>query len=329
MEEIMEFKLIEYLLAIEKYENISAAAKQLYVTPSALTQQLKKLESRIGARLFLRSNRKMIPTDAGKIYIRYAHRVKELEENATQQIQDLSERPTGTYKIGLTYDHGSDVFSRIYVPFRQKYPGIQLLSYQMLVPEMIDMIKEGELDLAYVLGKGMKTNKEYKYVYLSTENLVVGLNRLHPAAESLASEQTPCSLIDLDLLKNDYFAVALKKSTMRSQVIDPFFEKKGIILNAIVESSMNSFLEQNAALGFCDAIIPESRIRNRKDIVWFYLSPSARFEFGLVVSNRIHIGRALRYFIQLSRTDAKLYLDFPAPEELSYDPDTCYRNLNL
>jgi len=310
----MEFKILEYLLAIEKYENISTAAKELYVTPSALTQQLSKLENNVGASLFLRKSRKMIPTAAGQIYLKFAHQVAEQENNTLLQIQDLSENPVGTYRIGLTYDHGSDVFGRIYEPFRNKYPGIQLLSYQMLVPEMIHMIEAGELELAFVLGNDLRSTKDYTYIPLSSENLVVGLNASHPAIQNIDFSSTPSSIINLDLIKNDYFAVALKKSTMRSQVIDPLFEKKGIPMKIMVESSMNSFLEKNAELGFCDAIIPESRIRNRKDIAWFYLSPDSRFEFGIIVSNSVHIGRALRYFIKLSKEDALTYMDFPYPD---------------
>lgn len=309
----MEFKIVEYLLAIEKYENISAAAEHLFVTPSALTQQLAKLESNVGSLLFQRKSRKMIPTEAGKIYLRFAHQVADLENNTLMQIQDLSDNPVGTYRIGLTYDHGSEVFGRIYAPFRKQYPGIQFLSYQMLVPEMIHMIEVGELDLAFVLGKNMKSTKDYTYFPLSAENLVVGLNLSHPAVQHIDPSSTPCSIINLNIIKNDYFAVALKKSTMRSQVIDPLFKEMNIPMKVMVESSMNTFLEKNAELGFCDAIIPESRIRNKKDIAWFYLSGDSRFEFGLIVSGSVHIGRALRYFIELSKDDAMTYMDFPYP----------------
>lgn len=51
----MDFKLLEYILMIATENNITKAAKKLFISQSALNQQLLKLESELGTKLFYRS----------------------------------------------------------------------------------------------------------------------------------------------------------------------------------------------------------------------------------------------------------------------------------
>ena len=58
----MDTKQIEYMIAVEEEGSITEAAKRMYVTPSALSQQLKNLEQELDTRLFIRSKRCMTLT---------------------------------------------------------------------------------------------------------------------------------------------------------------------------------------------------------------------------------------------------------------------------
>ena len=51
----MDTRLLEYIIAIEEERSISRAAERMYVTPSALSQQLKNLEAELKTTLFVRS----------------------------------------------------------------------------------------------------------------------------------------------------------------------------------------------------------------------------------------------------------------------------------
>ena len=64
----METKLIEYIITIAKHKSISKAADELYLTQSALNQQLLKLERELGAPLFVRTRNHWELTDIGKLY---------------------------------------------------------------------------------------------------------------------------------------------------------------------------------------------------------------------------------------------------------------------
>ena len=71
----MDLKQIEYIVKIAETGNITRAAEQLFVTQSALNQQLLKLENALGIKLFYRRKHDLTPTDAGKVYLKYGRQM--------------------------------------------------------------------------------------------------------------------------------------------------------------------------------------------------------------------------------------------------------------
>ena len=71
----MDLRQIENIIAIEQEQSISRAAEKLFLTQSALNQQLLKLEKELGTPLFHRSRSNWRLTEAGEIYVRNAKQI--------------------------------------------------------------------------------------------------------------------------------------------------------------------------------------------------------------------------------------------------------------
>lgn len=313
----MDLKQLEYILAIDKYKNMTEAAQKLFVTPSAISQQILRLEEELGAQLFIRTKKQMFPTTAGQICLETARQMLALRQSAVTQIQDLSGGESGTYHIGLAVDHGSSVFARVYPHFHEIYPRVQLRCSQLLsVSDMLKKTASGEFDLSFVLcGNPMTLAQEVSYLPISSENLLLGLPRSHPQVRDLPPSDQPYQVIDLQTVRDDFFAVSLEKSTMRQELIDPLFQKAGVELRVLIESSLNTFLEQLAASGICGAIIPQSCVHNHTDLAWFYLPGFPRFHFGVIYPKGFRLNHILTQFIRMVKEDALENLHFPQPEE--------------
>lgn len=80
------------MLAIAETGSVTKAAEGLFITQSALDQQLLKLERGLGAWLFHSARNRLVPTEAGEIYLRYARQMLGLKEEAYRIIQDLAAR---------------------------------------------------------------------------------------------------------------------------------------------------------------------------------------------------------------------------------------------
>mgnify|MGYP005768731959 FL=1 len=309
----MDLKIQEYITAIEKYGNITEAASHLFITPSALNQQLLKLENDLGLPLFIRNRRKMIPTQAGSIYLDAAKQMLKIKQSAYAHIEDIAGCLSGTYEVGLTIDHGGGVFARIYPQFHAKYPKVQIKCYQLLVPEMLEMLLNNQLDLAFVLAGNISRYEKLNYIPLSSENLLLGLPKSHRLAKNYVNSSDTYEAINLQQLEGESFALNLQESTMRADLLDPLFKKYNFVPNIMMESSLNGFLQELAAMGICNAIIPQYCVSNKKDIAWFYLPDNPRFKFGVAYPKGYRLNQALKFFIELAKEDATEHLFFPEP----------------
>ena len=310
----MNFRIIEYIDAIGRYGNMSQAARELFITSSALNQQLLKTERELGVQLFVRAKHKLIPTEAGKICLKGIRGMLDIWEETQAELQDISGDIRGMLKIGLPYDHGSEVFARVWPDFHKKYPGIKIQCYQLLVPELLTLIRSGEIDAAFLLGGSPENWQGIQYFPLSSENLLLGLPKTHSylAGKDITEKILPAP--DLKEFVGDSFALCLKRSTMRTELIDPIFQEAGFSPNIMVESGLNGFLEKLAGEGLCSTIIPQSQVSDCENIVWLYLPGSPRFHFGIGFAKDYRPGSAMKYFTELAKADAKMHLDFPHPQ---------------
>ena len=85
----MDLRQIEYIVQIAEENNITRAAEKLYITQSALNQQLLKLEKELGVPLFHRSRTDWHPTKAGEIYLKTARQMLQMKKDTYYRIHDL------------------------------------------------------------------------------------------------------------------------------------------------------------------------------------------------------------------------------------------------
>ena len=112
----MNLKELEYVVAIADEKSLTKAAERLFITPSALTQQVLRLENELHAPLFIRSRSGWQPTEAGEIYLEAARKILFIRQDAYNRLQDQIQRSAYSLTIGLPPERGTDMFSRIYAP---------------------------------------------------------------------------------------------------------------------------------------------------------------------------------------------------------------------
>ena len=75
----MNLKQLPYFIAIAETGSLSAAARQAEVSQPAISGYLQDLERELGTPLFVRSHRRMVPTEAGTVYLDMARQVLDLQ----------------------------------------------------------------------------------------------------------------------------------------------------------------------------------------------------------------------------------------------------------
>ena len=146
---IIRNSLLEAFEAVARLGSAHAAAREIGLTQTAITQRIKALESGLSTTAFLRSRRGMSLTDEGKALLRYARGCRELEGQFLSAIQGGARMETAVRVVGPTSAISArvaDDVARLYKAF----PFMRLCLRADDHADRIEMIRRGEADLAIV-----------------------------------------------------------------------------------------------------------------------------------------------------------------------------------
>lgn len=129
---------------------ISAAARAMGLSKSAVSKQLSALEDRLGARLLQRTTRRMSLTEAGAGFLEHCRRVVAEAEAAESAIGALQGEPRGTLRVNAPMTFGIMHLAAIIPDFMARHP--QLGVDMVLNDRMVDLLDEG-FDVAVRIGK--------------------------------------------------------------------------------------------------------------------------------------------------------------------------------
>lgn len=298
----MDFRQLEYIVTIAENKSISKAAEALYISQSGLNQQLIKLEKELGVQLFDRNKHFLRPTKAGEIYVRNAIEILKIKRDTYTQIGDLKDEATGEINLGLTHEHGIDMFTSVFTKFNQRYPGITFSLREAIVARQNEMLLDGSLDLGLVMMQE-RDRVNLDYTVLFEEEVILAVPRTHPEARYANPYGMPLATTDLRRFKNDKFSLIFASSTMR-RMIDPLFTEAGYQPQMLIETAMNHALIQLVARGFCCTILPYSRMLDStysKECAWFRLSNRPSWQVCLAHRRDMHLSSAHKYLIRLGR----------------------------
>lgn len=138
---------IETFLAVAEEGAISAAARRLGVSPSAVSQQLTGIEAALGAVLLDRASRPMALTPAGTMFRRHAQTIlnAEAEARAELAVSDLS--VLTTLRLGMIEDFDAEVTPALLVALSRDLKGCRFLLETGASHRLVDQLEERALDL--------------------------------------------------------------------------------------------------------------------------------------------------------------------------------------
>ncbi len=293
----MDVRQMEYIIKIAEESCINQAAKKLFITQSALNQQLLKLEKELGVKLFQRSQRYMLLTEAGEIYVKNAKEIIKIKEETYSRIHDLADEIKGKLSIGLLPERGAAIFSSIYPKFYSKYPDLKIIPTEQNVKEQLKCIEKGELDIGLVTVR--EQHKEgTQFIHICKEEFVLVVPRNHPLAHLGAAYQSSYPTITLDYFKNDSFLLVYHNSTMRD-VVDEFFAREGFTPKILIESLRCETLFTIAEQGLGCTILPSSYIKASDQVVYFSLPVPNEWEIAVAYRKGSYLTIPEKELIQL------------------------------
>ena len=145
----MEFRLLEYFLAVAREQNITAAAESLHISQPALSTQLKNMEDELGKQLLIRGvkgSRKVILTEEGMILRKRAEEMLLLMRRTEEEITGSNETIAGNVFIGTGETETVRLFAKVAKKLQQKYPDIRYNISSGNAEHVLEYLDKGIID---------------------------------------------------------------------------------------------------------------------------------------------------------------------------------------
>ena len=144
------FDNIRTFVRVYELGSMSAAGRDLRVSPAVTSSRISQLEDHLGVRLFQRTTRNLTPTEQGKAFYGGACAILEAVEAAEAEVVDITENPKGALFVAAPLGMGRRLIAPEVPAFIDRYPEVSLRL--RLTDRKVDLTTEG-LDLAFFLGQ--------------------------------------------------------------------------------------------------------------------------------------------------------------------------------
>ncbi|MFA3916590.1 LysR family transcriptional regulator [Ruegeria hyattellae] len=185
---------IRTFVRVYELGSMSAAGRDLRISPAVTSSRISQLEEHLSVRLFQRTTRSLTPTEQGQAFYSGACEILESVESAEAQVVNITEYPKGSLYVAAPLGVGRRLIAPQVPNFLQEYPEVKIRL--RLTDRNVDLTTEG-LDLAFFLGQPEDSNLRIRKIADVDRVLCAApsyiAERGNPAnGEKLVSEQHEC-----------------------------------------------------------------------------------------------------------------------------------------
>lgn len=181
----METQLLEVFRTVAQYGSITAAARSMRYTQSAVSRQIAALEAEIGARVFDRLPRGVVLTEEGRTLLPHAEAVLERLTAARRDLDALLGLGSGRLRVGAFPTAVASLVPRALASFRGAYPKVALSLIEGRTPALLECLIAGDADIAVVSSSPAASidSARFDLHHLLDERLLVVVSHEHRLAK--------------------------------------------------------------------------------------------------------------------------------------------------
>lgn len=190
---------IRYFQSVVRNNSFSEAAEECHISQSAISQQIKALETELGFPLLVRKNRKFVLTPAGEHFYKKSLVLVADYEQICRESARIARGEDAVLKIGFLRSYNSPEFRQALEEFSVRYPDISVRLVYGNHKELFTLLRTGDADL--VLNDQRRAfSDEYVNLILTTSPLYIELSARNPvsALPSVTLQELkniPCILV--------------------------------------------------------------------------------------------------------------------------------------
>lgn len=177
----LSLRLLKHFIVLAEERHFGRAAERLHMTQPPLSQQMKRLEERLGVTLFERTTRSVQLTPAGKVLLDQGRQLVADSDNLVLSVNRAAQGKVGTLVVGFVNTASYEVLPRSISAYRERYPDIDLTLKPMYSYMAIEELRAGRMDIAFVRPpESLLIDPGFKVSLAASEPMYVALPQRHP-----------------------------------------------------------------------------------------------------------------------------------------------------
>jgi DNA-binding transcriptional LysR family regulator len=240
----MDLTELRIFKAVAEQGGILRAAITLNRVQSNVTTRVKRLEARLGTRLFNREGRRLVLSAEGKILLDYAERLLRLSSEAQAAVKGRA--PHGALKIGALESTAATRLPQVLARFHKAHPAVRLELVTGTTAALAARVMRGELDAAFIAEPFSARNLEAEPAF--TEELVLITPKSHPRVT------TPKDLRESTIL-------AFASGCAYRRRLESWLGRSSMVAERVMEYGSYHAIVACAAAGSGIAVVPRSVLR--------------------------------------------------------------------
>ena len=256
-----DLELYRVFCEVVKYKNISKTAESMYISQSAVTQSIQKLENVLGGKVFYRNKNGVELTDEGKNLYEYIKNSIETMSNAENLFSQYVNLEKGQVRIGGGNSLVSSLIMKPLIEYMKEYPDINITIGSGITDVLMQSLANGELDLVVLnLPYNSKKYSNIEIVPLKEAQFCFYASKEYTKQHSIKNmkDLENCTLI-------------LPKSTAnKRKILEEYCKKENITVNPKYEMSSSTVMSElvlnNVGVGFTN-IENLQNIKNEIEII--------------------------------------------------------------
>ena len=249
----MNLKEQQYVCTLARCRNLSRAAEALFISPSALSVYISKLEKSLGVPLFKRvgKEKSFVLTSIGEEYVQRAEKMLEMKAEFDDLLK-REQKKQPVIRIGIQQRRAISMVPEVLARFKERYPDVELVFHDLVVADLKQMFKENAID--FMVSNFLEELPDTVYHEIAKEPVLLALPDTHPAIQYAYSvEGDAFQHLDLSYLDWETFIVPLPDQSMR-RTVDRIFRENHIHPKRLIEIGhfdiIMSMVNQGMGVGF-------------------------------------------------------------------------------
>jgi DNA-binding transcriptional LysR family regulator len=304
----MELRHLRYFVAVAEELHFGRAAERLHMAQPPLSLQIQALERELGVRLFERTRRRVVLTEAGRLFLAEANATLAQAGRAVTVAQRSARGEMGRIEVGFTPGAPFNAFlPTIIRRYRDSFPAVDLVLRELNTSQQITALQEGKLDVGFVRPPLNLSAEDLRLITILHEPLVLALQEEHP----LAKQRT---IAIADLAGEPFIMYPREVAANLYDLIVALCRKAGFNPRVVQEARQMATIISLVSAGLGVSLVPVSLTQVHMHGVVYRNLPEPPPTLQLALAHRRNDGSAtVRELVRLVRAETRGPAGKPAP----------------